>query len=152
MKTVLPILLLLAASPVLRAQTNASPRPAPAPQWRIVQQQSFDMFQGRVRRLDVRIRVPPSAGTAAVDRAIGEVLAAVRADRHAVSISVDRDGDAVAQGYTVAMGTWAPDGDWGRAMDGLDDPQRRTYRLVIEHNDREAARRALGLYRAKEKD
>lgn len=104
---------------------------AKAPAYTIVKQDRCDM--GRVKRLSVWVLVVEGMPRADVERVIAAVVDAYR-HMHAVSVFVSRTGDPIGA-YTVAMGEWAPGGVWADAIEGLNDPERRTYRTKVSWRD-----------------
>jgi|GEM_PF-4727121 len=97
-----------------------------------LESERFDF--GRAKRLRVWIAVPDGQGSNEVRRAMEDVVQR-HTGMHAVCVAVMRDGEtAKAWPYTVGKCVWAPEGDWGRALDGLSDPRRTTYKMTVELN------------------
>jgi len=119
----------------LSAAAAAPDKSADKVGYRILSADRYDLMGGRVRRMEVRVEVPldKASDRKHVEWAIREVVTALRHNEHALDVLVYRAGEPFRAAYTVARGTWAPNGEWGDAIDGLADPLKGTYRLVIEH-------------------
>jgi hypothetical protein len=63
---------------------------------------------------------------------IADVIAR-RPEMHAVSVAVMRRGE-LPGAYTVALGEWAPGGEWARASEGVADAARSTYATSFAYN------------------
>lgn len=87
----------------------------------------------RARRLQVWVAVPDGLSTGQV-AAVASRIAAEHPLTDALSVVVMREGEEPGA-YTVAMGEWAPGGDWSRANEGADDPKRLTYRMSLQFRD-----------------
>ena len=113
----------------MQAAGNVSPIPA---YW-IMERNRMDF--SAARRLQVRLCIPEGYSKTQVAEVISDVVAKEGPRMHAISIVVYEDGDNIQDAYTVAMATYAPRGDWAKALDGVQDYAHRTFNTVTEFRD-----------------
>lgn len=59
-------------------------------------------------------------------------VAAYGLDMHATSIAVYETGDSCHSSFSVGQCNFAPGGDWAKAIDGLKDPEKKTYNFKFQ--------------------
>jgi len=126
MKRVLVILLAASCS----AWTCPAEDAGGGPTYTFIKLERLDV--GTVKRARVWISVPDGSGSNGVMRAMDDALAK-SGGMHADCVAVIREGELPgAWPYTVGNAVHAPGGDWSRAFDGLDNPDRDGYAVKYE--------------------
>ena len=87
---------------------------------------------GTVKRLRVRAIVPEGLSTNEVAANLKHTILQHTLDQHAICVAFYEKGDNVSAMYTVAMGEWAPYGDWGKAAEGIGDTNLDTYKFTYK--------------------
>ncbi len=108
-----------------RRRTRAAPGPFAVPtgfepRYTWVAGGERDVSHGLARRFVARITVPVGLDRAQLAANVRHALRALDQKHHAdvSAVEVYQDGDDTNGGYTVGEGTWAPNGEWGKAERG----------------------------------